>query len=69
MFKGLHPLYTRHVMEERHDKIIIKCTQDGYNFEKVIDRTLYGMNNYKTHYRKHYASILTFKSKEKELLK
>jgi hypothetical protein len=56
-------------MEERHDKIIIKCTQDGYNFEKVIDRTFHGTNNYKTHYRKHHASIPTFKLEEKELLK
>jgi hypothetical protein len=69
IFRGLHPLYTRHVMEERHDKITIKCTQDGCSFEKVIDRTLHGTNNYKTHYRKHHTGIPISESEEKELLR
>ena len=69
IFRGLYPLYTRHVMEERYNKITIKCIQDGYSFEKVIDRTFHGTNNYKTHYRKYYTGIPTSESEEKELLR
>jgi hypothetical protein len=56
-------------MEERYNKITIKYTQDGYSFEKVIDRTLHGTNNYKTHYRKYYTGIPISESEEKELLR
>src|ERR1700709_667646 len=29
MFKGVHPLYSRHIIEERHDMMEIRCTQIG----------------------------------------
>ena len=69
IFRGLYPLYTRHIIEERYNKITIKYIQDGYNFEKVINHTFYRTNNYKTHYRKYYIGIPTSKLEEKEFLR
>ncbi|KAG4427718.1 hypothetical protein IFR05_016799, partial [Cadophora sp. M221] len=55
MFKGLHPLYTRHNIknsERWHKYIEIRCGQPGCTSleYKEIERNLSGTNNYKVHY-------------------
>jgi hypothetical protein len=58
MFAGLHPLYRRETINDRHDMMTIYCTQPGCGMEpKVINRSLSGTNNYKTHYKQHHKSI------------
>ena len=69
MFKGLHPLYTRHVIKEEHTKMLIRYSQPDYTHSKVIDRILYSTNNYKFYYRNTYPGILTSMTEEKEKLK
>jgi hypothetical protein len=69
MFKGLHPLYTRHVIEEEHTKMLIRCGQRDCDYNKPIDRILYGTNNHKIHYRNKHPGIPTSVTKEKEQLK
>jgi hypothetical protein len=66
MFKGLYPLYSRHVLKDQYSKIEIRCTQPGYDHKRIIDRVLYSTNNYKIHYRKNHSSIPMSKTKEKE---
>jgi hypothetical protein len=66
MFKGLHPLYSRHVLEDQYSKIEIRCTQPGCDHKRIINRVLHGINNYKIYYRKNYSSIPTSKTEEKE---
>jgi hypothetical protein len=66
MFKGLYPLYTCHVIEEEHTKMLIRCSQLDYDHSKVIDRVLYSTNNYKFYYRNTHFSILTSVTEEKE---
>jgi hypothetical protein len=65
MFKGVHPLYTRHVIEDRHEKMLIRCSQVDYIFEKVIDRVLHGTNNFKSHYHRERKGIPTCESEAK----
>lgn len=61
LFTGKNPLYTRHIIEERHDMMLIKCSQLGCtDFQpKVINRSLSGTNNYKRHYEKFHPGIPT----------
>lgn len=69
MFRGLHPLYTRHVVEERHHKMLIRCGQPNCEHEKEIDRTISGTNNYKVHYRNNHPGIPVSETEEREALK
>jgi hypothetical protein len=62
MFKGVHPLYSRHVLEDEHHKMEIRCTQPDCNHKKKIDRILHGTNNYRTHYHKEHPGIPTSES-------
>jgi len=58
MFTGLHLLYCREVIDDRHDIMTIYCTQAGCQMvPKVINRSLSGTNNYKTYYKQYYKSI------------
>jgi len=65
MFKGLHPLYTCHVIKEEHSKIEIRYTQPSYTHTRKINRILYSTNNYKIYYRNYYAGIPVSELKEK----
>jgi hypothetical protein len=65
MFKGVHPLYTRHVIEDKHHKMLIQCNQIGCTYTKEIDCALNGTNNHKTHYHKYHHSIPTCESEAK----
>lgn len=69
MFKGLYPLYSRYIIKDKHNKIEIQCTQQGYVYYKIIDRILYSTNNYKIYYYNYYKGILTSKSEEKVQIK
>ena len=62
MFKGVYPLYSRHVLKDKHHKMEIRCTQPDYIHKKKIDRILHGTNNYRTHYHKEHPGILTSES-------
>jgi hypothetical protein len=59
LFKGVHPLYSRHVIEERHDMMEVRCTQPNcIDFPyKEVNRSLNSTNNYKAHYQKYHPSI------------
>ena len=58
LFAGAHPLYSREVIEDRHDLMTIRCTQPGCKHPpKVIKRALTGTNNYKVHYQKEHPGI------------
>ncbi len=59
LFRGKNPLYSRHVIEERHDKMEIRCTQPGCKDMKYkeIDRAIHGTNNFKRHYQKFHPTI------------
>jgi len=69
MFKGLHLLYTCHIIKEEHTKILIRYRQPNCDYNKPIERILYSTNNYKIYYRNNHPSILIFITKEKEQLK
>ena len=69
MFKGLYLLYTRYVIEEEYNKMLIRCSQPDYDHNRVINRILYSTNNYKHYYRNTYPGILTSMTEEKERLK
>jgi hypothetical protein len=59
LFKGMHPLYSRHAIDTRHDMMEIRCTQPNCrDFEyKEVNRSLNSTNNYKAHYRKFHPGI------------
>ena len=58
MFAGIHPLYSRHPIDNRPDMMEIRCTQPRCDFEpKIIPRTLSGTNNYAIHYHKKHPGI------------
>jgi hypothetical protein len=59
MFAGIHPLYSRHVLDEDHDMMEIRCTFVECTYSKVIRRQLSGTNNYQIHYRKEHPGIPT----------
>jgi hypothetical protein len=61
MFTGLHPLYSRHPINEDHSKMEIRCTQQDCTYTKIINRSLSGTNNYQVHYRKQHPGIPTTK--------
>jgi hypothetical protein len=69
LFTGISPLYSREVVEDRHDMMQIRCTQPNCNTftPKVINRSLSGTNNYKVHYQNHHPSIPLSAKEEKEL--
>ena len=60
LFKGMHPLYSRHAIDTRHDMMEIRCTQPNCrDFEyKEVNRSLNSTNNYKAHYRKFHPGIV-----------
>jgi hypothetical protein len=62
MFKGVHPLYSRHVLKDKHHKIEICCTQPDCTHKKKIDRIIHDTNNYKAHYHKEHPGILASES-------
>jgi hypothetical protein len=69
MFTGLHPLYTREVVEGQHDSMLIRCSQPGCTLApKIINRSLSGTNNYKHHYQKEHPGIPVTLKEEKEAL-
>jgi hypothetical protein len=59
LFKGMHPLYSRHAIDTRHDMMEIRCTQPNCrDFEyKEVNRSLNSTNNYKAHYMKFHPGI------------
>jgi hypothetical protein len=61
MFKGVHPLYSRHILEDEHHKMEIRCTQPDCTHKKKIDR-IHGTNNYKAYYHKEHPGIPTSES-------
>lgn len=69
LFAGKNPLYTRHVLEDQHDKMLIKCSQPGcHDFQpKIINRSLSGTNNYKAHYQKHHPGIALSEKEAKDI--
>jgi hypothetical protein len=66
MFRGLYPLYTRHVVESDYKMMEIRCGQPRCQHPpKLILCNLSGINNYQTHYRKAHLDILFSETKEK----
>ncbi|KAH9206768.1 hypothetical protein DL95DRAFT_396641, partial [Leptodontidium sp. 2 PMI_412] len=67
MFIGLHLMYRREVIPGDNEYIKIYYTVKGYisYVPKVINRTLSGTNNYKTHYHNFYKGIPTCLEEEK----
>ena len=64
MFKGLHPLYSRHLVPNQPTIMEIRCGQLSCTEFKprVINRVLSGTNNWKVHYRKCYPKIATLEA-------
>jgi hypothetical protein len=71
MFKGLHPMYTRHIIQDKPAMMEIRCGQLGCTeFKpKEIKRVLSGTNNWKTHYKKCHSLIATSEADYLEQLK
>jgi hypothetical protein len=69
LFAGISPLYTREVIEAHHDQMRICCAQPGCEdfTPKIINRSLSGTNNYKTHYQKYHPGIPLSAKEEKEI--
>jgi hypothetical protein len=67
MFTGLHPMYRREVIPGDNEHMKIYCTVKGCTsyVPKVINRTLSGTNNYKTHYHNFHKGIPTCLEEEK----
>ncbi len=59
LFTGLHPLYTRTVYKPDYCMMWVFCSQLGCtNYErKLVNRSLAGTNNYKSHYLKYHPGV------------
>ena len=68
MFKGLYPLYSRHIIKDKHDKMEIRYTQINYTHSREIDYILHGINNYKIYYYNKHPRIPISEIKEKAKL-
>jgi hypothetical protein len=67
IFKGLHPLYRREVIQDNHSKMTIYYTQPGYLLPgKIVNHGVQGIGNYRSHYKKFHPNIPT--TPEEELL-
>jgi hypothetical protein len=68
LFRGLHPYYNRTICEEKHDMMWVSCSQAGCtNYpRKLVNRSLVGTNNYKSHYQKFHPGIALNKKELKE---
>jgi len=69
LFTGISPLYLREVIEGQYDMMRIRCSQPNcITFQpKIINRTLSGTNNYKSHYQKHHPGIPLSLKEEMEI--
>jgi hypothetical protein len=59
LFKGIHPLFSRHALAEDHELMEVRCGQVGckdYPY-KETSRRLNSTNNYKAHYKKFHPEI------------
>jgi len=60
MFKGLKPLYTREIINNKPALMLVRYGQPGCDFKlKETNRVLSGTNNWKPHYRKYHPLIAT----------
>ena len=67
MFTGVHLLYSREIIQEQYDIMTIRCTQPSCPFLKVINRSLAGTNNYKTHYKNEHPNILYIREQKEAI--
>jgi hypothetical protein len=62
LFKGIHPLFSRHALTEDHELMEVRCRQVSYKDYpyKETSRRLNSTNNYKAYYKKFHLEITLY---------